>query len=99
MSELSDISVEELVVEGSPTDLTIMMQALSEKAATSSLFWERIKNTIGNFYPFTKGAGTGDEIDTQEEGDDDEEIDEFESQLSFDSSTNEEMVSANMKNG
>ena len=35
---------------------------------------ERVKNTSGNFFPFTMGTGTGDEAETQEE---DEEDDDF----------------------
>ena len=44
-----------------------MMRELIEKAATSSSFSERVKKTLGSFFPFTMETGTGDEVDTQEE--------------------------------
>ena len=65
MSELSDISTENVATTRSPTDNT-MMHGVTEKPATSSSFSERVKNTLGNFFPFTMGAGTGDEAETQE---------------------------------
>ena len=82
MSELSDISIEKPAAEGSPTD-HFMMQGKSGKTA-------RVKNTLGNFLPFTIEAGTGDEIDIQEEGDDKEGVDNFGSQISFNRSTHED---------
>ena len=48
-----------------------------------------MKNTFGNIFPFTLGAGTGDEGECQEEkGDDDEQVD-FGSRVSLNSSTQE----------
>ena len=67
MSELSNISTENMASTRSPTDNT-MMHGVTEKLATSSSFSERVKNTLGNFFPFTMGTGTGDEAETQEEG-------------------------------
>ena len=88
MSELSDISTENVATTGSPTD-NIMMHGMTEKPATSSLFSERVKNTSGNFFPFTMGTGTGDEAENQEEEEDDDEQDDFGSQVSLNSSTQE----------
>ena len=47
------------------------MHGVTEKMATSSSFSERVKNTLGNFFPFTMGTGTGAEVVTQEEEEDD----------------------------
>ena len=66
MSELSNISTENVATTRSPTD-NIMMLGATEKPATSSSFSERVKNTFGNFFPFTMGMGTGDEAESQEE--------------------------------
>ena len=63
MSELSDISTENVATTRSPTDNN-MMHGATEKQATSSSFSERVKNTLGNFSPFTMGTGTGDEAET-----------------------------------
>ena len=60
MSELSDISTEIVATRRSPTDNT-MMAGVMQKQATSSSFSELVKNTFGNIFPFTMGAGTGDE--------------------------------------
>ena len=49
-----------------------MMAGVTEKQATSSSFSERVKNTFGNIFPFTMGAGTGDEGEYQEEEEDDD---------------------------
>ena len=65
------------------------MVGVTEKPATSSSFLERKKNIFGNFFPFTMGQGTGDEAETQEEEEDDDEQDEFGSQVSLNSSTQE----------
>ena len=65
LSELSNISIEKLAVEGSPKKNT-MIQRVTQKAATSSSFSQRVKNTLGNFFPFTMGTATGDEVDTRE---------------------------------
>ena len=88
MSELSDISAENVATTKSPTDNT-MMHGVKEKPATSSSFSERVKNNLGNFFPFTMGTGTGDETETQEEKEDDDEQEDFESQISLNSSTQE----------
>ena len=72
MSELSDISIENPAVGGSPTDST-MMHEETKKAATSSSFLEQVKNTLGNFL----GTGTGDEVDNKEEDEDNREIDDL----------------------
>ena len=64
----------------------------------SSSFSERVKNTLGNFFPFTMGTGTGDEVETQEEKEDDDEQDDFGSQLSLISSTHEKRASTNSAN-
>ena len=64
-----------------------MLLGVTEKPATSSSFSERVKNTFGNLFPFTMGTGTGDEAETQEE--DDDEQDDFGSQVSLNSSTQE----------
>ena len=98
MSELSDISTENVATTGSPTDNT-MMVGMTEKPATSSSFSERVKNTLGNFFPFTMGTGTGDEAETkQEEGDDDGQ-DDFGSQVSLNSSTQENGAYTNRETG
>ena len=70
MPELSDISTENAAAAaaaaaGTPTDNTLM-HGMTEKAVRSSTFSERVKNVLGNFFPFTMGTGTGDEVDTQE---------------------------------
>ena len=52
MSELSDISTENVATTRSPTDNTRMV-GMTEKPATSSSFSERVKNNLGNFFPFT----------------------------------------------
>ena len=82
MSELSDISTEIVATRRSPTDL-------AEKQATSSSFSERLKNTLGNIFPFTMGVGTGDEGESQEEEEDDAEQVNFGSRVSLNSSTQE----------
>ena len=63
MSELSDISTENVATTRSSTDNT-MLHGVMEKPATSALFSERVKNTLGKFFPFTMGTGTGDEAET-----------------------------------
>ena len=88
MSELSDISIEMVATRRSPTDNT-MMAGVTEKQATSSSFLERVKNTIGNIFPFAMGAGTGDEGESQEKEEDDEEQADCGSQVSLNSSTQE----------
>ena len=98
MSELSDISTENVATTRSPTDDT-MMYGVTEKTTTSSSFLERVKNTLGNFFPFTMGTGTGDEVETQEEEENDDEQDDFGSQLSFNSSTHERGAPTNRETG
>ena len=66
-----------------------MMVGMTEKPATSSSFSERVKNTLGNFFPFNMGTVTGDEAETQEEEEDDDGQDDFGSQVSLNSSTQE----------
>ena len=88
MSELSDISTENLATTRSPTDNTMML-GVTEKPATSTSFSQRVKNTFGNFFSFTMETGTGDEAETQEEEEDDDGQDDFGSQVSFNSSTQE----------
>ena len=50
-----------------------MMADVAEKQTTSSSFTERMENTFGNIFPFTMGAGTGNEGKSQEEEEDDDE--------------------------
>ena len=98
MSELSDISTENVATTRSITDDT-MMHGVTEKPAASSSFSERVKKTLGNFAPFTMGTGTGDEAETQEEEEDDDEQDDFESQISHNSSTQENDAYTNRETG
>ena len=88
LSELSDISTEDVATTTSPTDNT-MLHGVTEKPATSSSFSERVKNIFGNFFPYTMGTVTGDEAETQEEKEDDDEQYDFGSQVSLNSSTQE----------
>ena len=87
MSELSDISTEIAATRRSPTDNT-MMAGGTEKQTTSSSFSERMRNTLGNLFPFTMGGGAGNEGESQEEEDEEEQVD-FGSQVSLNSSTQE----------
>ena len=87
MSELSDISTEIAATRRSPTDNT-MMAGGTEKQTTSSSFSERMRNTLGNIFPFTMGGGAGNEGKSQEEKDEEEQGD-FGSQVSLNSSTQE----------
>ena len=73
MSELSDISTEIVATRRSPTDNT-MMAGGTEKKTTSSSFSERMRNTLGNIFPFFMGVGTGNEGESQEEEDDEEQL-------------------------
>ena len=88
MSELSDNSTEILATRRSPTDNT-MMAGGTEKQTTSSSFSERMKNNFGNIFPFTMGVGTGNEGESQEEEEDEDEQVDFGSQVSLNSSTQE----------
>ena len=87
MSELSDISTEIATTRRSPTDNTMMADG-TEKQTTSSSFSERMRNTLGNIFPFTMGGGAGNEGESQEEEDEEEQGD-FGSQVSLNSSTQE----------
>ena len=87
-SRVNLISTEIVATRRSPTDNT-MMAGVTEKQATSSSFSERVKNTFGNTIPITMGVGTGDEGESQEEEEDDEEQADFGSQVSLNSSTQE----------
>ena len=49
-----------------------MMAGGTEKQTASSSFSERMRNTLGNIFPFTMGVGTGNEGESQEEEDDKE---------------------------
>ena len=88
MSELSDISTEIVATRRSPIDNT-MMAGVTEEQTTSSSFSERMKNTFGNIFPFTKGVGTGNEGESQEEEEYNEGQVDFGSQVSLNSSTQE----------
>ena len=55
----------------------------------SSSFSERVKNSLGNIFPFTMGVGTGDEGESQEEEEDDDEQVDFGSRVSLNNSTQE----------
>ena len=72
----------------SPIDNT-MMAGGTEKQTTSSSFSERMKNTFGNIFSFTMGVGTGNEGELQEEEEDKDEQVDFGSQVSLNSSTQE----------
>ena len=87
MSELSDISTGVAATRRSPTDNT-MMAGGTGKQTTSSSFSERMKNTFGNIFPFTMGGGAGNEVESQEEEDEQEQGD-FGSQVSLNSSIQE----------
>ena len=65
MPEMFDISMENPAVGGSPA-VNAMMRGVTEKAATSSSFSERVKNTLGYFFLITRGTRTGDEVDTHQ---------------------------------
>ena len=88
MSELSNISTEIVATRRSPTDNT-MMAGGTEKQTTSSSFSERMKSTFGNIFPFTMGVGTGNEGESQEEEEDEDKQVDFGSQVSLNSSTQE----------
>ena len=82
MPEITDISIENPAVGGSST-VNIMMRGVTEKAATSSSFSKRVKNTLGFFFLFTRGTRIGDEVDTHKGNKDNQEIDDSESQVSW----------------
>ena len=97
MLELSDISTEIVATRRSPTDNT-MMAGGTEKQTTSSSFSERMRNTLGNIFPFTMGVGTGTEGESQEEDEEEEQVD-FGSQGSLNSSTQENEAYAERESG
>ena len=88
MSELSDISTEVTATKRSPTDNT-MMAGGTGKQTTSSSFSERMKNTFGNIFPFSRGGGAGNDGESQEDEEDEEEQGDFGSQVSLNSSIQE----------
>ena len=98
MSELCDISIENVAATRSPIDNTMML-GVTEKPTTSSSFSKRVKNTFRNFFPFTMGTGTGDEAETQEEEEDDEGQNDFGSQVSLNSLTQENHAYTNREAG
>ena len=98
MSEMSDISTENVATTKSPTDNTIMV-GMTAKPATSSSCSERVKITLRNFFPFITGTGTGDEAEIQEEKEDDDGQDDFGSQVSLNSSTQENDAYTNRDTG
>ena len=75
------------------------MHGVTGKTATSTSFSERVKNTLGNFFPFTLGSGTGDEVETLKEEEDDVEQDDFGFQISLNSSTHESGARTNRETG
>ena len=95
-SEMFEISIKNTATAGSPTENT-MMHGVTKKSATSSSFSERVKNTLRNFFPLSLGTDTVDEVDTHEEEEDKNEIDDFKSQISLNRSTHENEASTNMK--
>ena len=70
----------------------------TEEQTTSSSFSERMRNTLGNIFPFTMGGGTGNEGESQEEEDEEEQVD-FVSQGSLNSSTQENEAYAERETG
>ena len=66
-----------------------MMADVTERQTTSSSFTERMKNTLGNIFPFTMGVGTGNEGESQESEEDDDDHVDFGSQVILNSSTRE----------
>ena len=98
MSELAEISTENVATTRSPTDKTMMHRTM-EKPATSSSFSERVQNTLRNFFPFTMGTVTGEEAETQEEEEDNDEQDDFGSQVSLNNSTQENFAFTNRETG
>ena len=98
MSELSDNSNENVATTTSPTDNNMML-GVTEKPATSSSFSERVKNTFGNFFPFTMGTSRGNEAETQEEEEDDDEQDDFGSQVNLNILTQENDANTDIETG
>ena len=98
MSELYDISTEIVATRRSSADNT-MMADVTERQTTSSSFTERMKNTLGNIFPFTMGVGTGNEGESQESEEDDDEQVDFGSQVSLNSSTQENVAYVERETG
>ena len=98
MSELSDISTDIVATRRLPTDNT-MIVGVTEKQATSSSCSKRVKNTFGNIFPFTMGAGSGNEVEFQEEKEDDDEQLDFGSRVSIISSTQENEAYTDRRTG
>ena len=98
MSELSDISTENSKTTRSPSDNTIM-HGVTGNSSTSSSFSERVKNTLGNFFPFTMGRGTGDEAESQKQEEDDGERYVCEPQKCLNSSTQDNDAYTNGETG
>ena len=98
MSELSDISIEIAATRRSPTDNT-MMAGGTEEQTTSSSFSERMRNTLGNMFPFTMGGSAGKEGESQEEEEDEDEQVDFGSQVSLNRSTQENEAYVERKTG
>ena len=73
-----------MTVGGSPIDNS-KMHEVAEKVATSSSFSERNKNFFWKIFSVYHANGTGDEIETKEKDEDNGEINDSESQMSFDS--------------
>ena len=89
MSELSDISNENVAITRSPTDNT-MMVGMTEKPATFSIFFRKSEEHFRKLLSFFMGAGgTCDEAETQVEEEDNDGKDDFGSQVSLNSSTQE----------
>ena len=74
-----------------------MLHGMLEKTAMCSSFSEGVKKFLGIFFPYTMGTSTVEEVDTQEEEEDKEVIDDYESEVSLNSSTQENEASTNME--
>ena len=85
---LASESTEIVTTRRSPTDNTMMADG-TEKQTTSSSFSERMRKTFANIFPFTMGVGTGNEGESRVEEEDEEEQVDFGSQVSLNSSTQE----------
>ena len=76
-----------------------MMASGTEKQTMSSSFSERMRNTLGNIFPFTMGVGTGNEGESQESEEDDDEQVDYGSQVSLNSSMQENEVYVEKETG
>ena len=88
MSEMSDISTENAATARSPTDKSMLHGVL--------FVFRTNQEHFGKLLPFTMGTVTCDVVETQEEGKDNDEIDDFESQVK---STHENNDSTKMETG